>query len=222
MTDTDAAPDNAHVFQPAWRHFHRRLLVRMIWLAPLGVIAVIVASWPSLGTALIAIGAVLVIAGVGFAIYFSRMRVTVRDGELRIRGPFRTRRWPVHAIATLVLLPTPGTREPTLYGVAPTLERMFSLTPSAWSVDELDAIAEATGVSIARAPAGLSVDDITERYPGTIGWGTRHPWAVIALAMGGAVVAMLAVTVVTAVLLVATGQVDLPLPTPTGTTTPAP
>ena len=215
---TEDAPAEPRVFHPSWRRFHRRLLVRMVWLAPLLALALVVAAWPSLGAGLIAIGGALLIAGVGFAVYFSRARVTIADGELRIRGPVRTRRWPLHAIATLVLLPLPGTRHPTLYGVSPVLERMFSLSPETWEPDELEAIAEAAGAPVVHAPAGLAIVDIGERYPGTIGWTTTHPWAFMALITAAAVVGMLAVTVLTTLLLLATGELQLPTPgaTPAG------
>src|SRR5690606_20814818 len=137
--------------------FHRRLLARMVWLAPLLVLALLIAAWPSLGLALVGLGGALVLGGVALAVYFSRTRVTVVDGELRIRGPLRTRRWPVHAISTLVFLPLPGTRRATLYGVSPVLERMFVLSAEVWDDDTHVAIAEPFGAPSVRYPAGLAV-----------------------------------------------------------------
>jgi hypothetical protein len=121
----------------------------------------------------------------------------------------------VHTIGTLVFLPLPGTRRPTLYGVSPVLQRMFSLSAEVWSADELDTIAEAIGAPVVRAPAGLATVDITERYPGTIGWTTTHPWAVVLLITGGTVMIMLIVAVISAFVLVATGEIPMPGPTPT-------
>jgi hypothetical protein len=213
---SDTPSGEPRQFHPSWPAYHRRLLARLLWLAPLLVLALIIATLPSLGLALIGVGGALLLTGVGLAVYFARARVTVADGELRIRGPLRTRRWPVHTIGTLVFLPLPGTRRPTLYGVSPVLQRMFSLSAEVWSADELDAIAEAIGAPVVRAPAGLATVDITERYPGTIGWTTTHPWAVVLLLAGGTVIVMLIVAVVSAFVLVATGEIPVPTPTPTG------
>lgn len=212
---TDVPTGEPRQFHPSWPAFHRRLLARMVWLAPLLVLALLIAAWPSLGLALIGLGGALMLGGVALAVYFRRTRVTVADGELRIRGPLRTRRWPVHAISTLVFLPLPGTRRATLYGVSPVLERMFVLSAEVWDDEELEAIAEAIGAPIVRAPAGLAVVDITERYPGTIGWTTTHPWAVVLLITGGTVIVMLIVAVISAFVLVATGEIPMPGPTPT-------
>jgi hypothetical protein len=187
-----------------------------VWLAPLLVLALIIAAWPSLGLALIGIGGTLLLAGVALAVYFSRTRVTIADGELRIRGALRTRRWPVHAVGTLVFLPLPGTRRSTLYGVSPVLERMFSLSVEAWNDDDLEGIAEAIGAPVVHAPAGLAVVDITERYPGTVGWTTTHPWLVILLITGGTVIVMLIVAVISALVLMTTGEIPMPTPSPTG------
>lgn len=210
----ETSPGEPRQFHPSWPAYHRRLLARLVWLAPLLVLALLIAAWPSFGLALIGIGGVLLLGGASLGVYFARTRVTVADGELRIRGPLRTRRWPVHAVGTLVLLPLPGTRRPTLYGVSPVLERMFSLSAEVWSEDELENIAEAIGAPIVRAPAGLAVVDMSERYPGTIGWTVRHPWLVIVLITVGAVLAMLVVAIISAFVLVATGQVPMPGPTP--------
>jgi hypothetical protein len=213
---SDTPPGDARQFHPSWPAFHRRLLARLVWLAPLLVLALLIAAWPSLGLALIGMGGVLVLTGVGLAVYFSRTRVTVADGELRIRGPLRTRRWPVNAVGTLVFLPLPGTRRASLYGVSPVLERMFALSSDAWEDDELEGIADAIGAPVVRAPAGLAVVDITERYPGTVGGATTHPWAVVLLITGATVILMLTVAVISAIVLVATGEIPLPAPSPTG------
>ncbi|MGN6272457.1 MAG: hypothetical protein ACTHMQ_05135 [Protaetiibacter sp.] len=214
---TDAPTGEPRQFHPSWPAFHRRLLTRMVWLAPLLVLALLIAAWPSLGLALIGLGAVLLLGGIALAVYFARARVTIADGELRVRGALRTRRWPVHAIGTLVLLPLPGTRRPTLFGVAPTLERMFRLSAEVWEQDDLEAIAEGIGAPTVHAPAGLAVVDITERYPGTVGWTTTHPWVVVLLVTVGMVLVMLAVAVISALVLMATGQLPMPVPSPTGT-----
>jgi hypothetical protein len=207
---SDAATGEPRQFHPSWPAFHRRMLARLVWLAPLLVLTLVIAAWPSFGLALIGVGSALLLVGVGLGLYFSRTRVTVADGELRIRGPLRTRRWPVHAIATLVLLPLPGTRRPTLYGVSPVLERMFSLSAEVWDDDDLEAIAEAIGAPLVHAPAGLALVDITERYPGTVGWTTRHPWLVVVLITAATMVVMLAVAVISALVLMATGQLPMP------------
>jgi hypothetical protein len=207
---SDAATGEPRQFHPSWPAFHRRMLARLVWLAPLLVLTLVIAAWPSFGLALIGVGGALLLVGVGLGLYFSRTRVTVADGELRIRGPLRTRRWPVHAIATLVLLPLPGTRRPTLYGVSPVLERMFSLSAEVWDDDDLEAIAEAIGAPLVHAPAGLALVDITERYPGTVGWTTRHPWLVVVLITAATMVVMLAVAVISALVLMATGQLPMP------------
>lgn len=213
---SDATSGEPRQFHPSWPAFHRRMLARLVWLAPLLVLALIIAAWPSLGLAFIGIGGGLLLAGLGLAVYFARTRVTIAEGELRIRGPLRTRRWPVHAIATLVLLPLPGTRRPTLYGVSPVLERMFSLSAEVWEHDDLEAIAEAIGAPLVHAPAGLAIADITERYPGTVGWTARHPWLVVLLITGGTMLVMLAVAVLSTIVFMATGQLPMPVPSPTG------
>jgi hypothetical protein len=60
------------------------------------------------------------------------------------------------------------------------------------------------------APAGLALVDITERYPGTVGWTTRHPWLVVVLITAATMVVMLAVAVISALVLMATGQLPMP------------
>jgi hypothetical protein len=207
---TDAVAREPREFRPSWPAFHRRLLVRFVWLAPLFVLTLMIAAWPSFGTALVTLGASLVIAGCCLALYFGRARASIDEGELRIRGMLRTRRWPLHAIGTIVLLPLPGTREATLYGVSPVLERMFVLSAQSWEQETLEQLAEATGAPVVRAPAGLAVIDLTERYPGTIGWTTKHPWALMLLVVGGAAVVTLVVSIIVAAVLVANGQVQLP------------
>ncbi len=207
---TDATASERREFRPSWPAFHRRMLVRLIWFAPLLLLTLLIATWPSAGAAFVVLGAALVLTGVGLALYFGRTRVTIEAGELRIRGPLRTRRWPAHAIGTLVLLPLPGTRDATLYGVSPVLERMFSLSAQTWEQASLTEIAEALGAPVVRAPAGLAVPDLKERYPGTIGWTTTHPWALVLLVVGGTVLVAFIVSVVIAAVLIATGQVPMP------------
>lgn len=209
---TDAAPPERREFRPSWVAFHRRLLVRLIWLGPLLLLTLLIAAWPSIGTAFVALGAALVGSGIGFLLYFGRARALVEAGELRIRGALRTRRWPLHTIGTLVLLPLPGTREATLYGVSPVLERMFSLSAQTWEQETLRELAAAIGAPVVTAPPGLAVVDITERYPGTIGWTTTRPWLVVLLVVTAAVVTTLVVSLVIAAVLVASGQVPLPTP----------
>lgn len=209
----EPAPDAPRHFQPSWPAFHRRLLGRMLWLGPLLVLALLIAAWPSFGFALVGLGTTLLLGGIALAVYFARMRVSVEHGELRIRGPLRTRRWPVHAVATLVFLPLPGARRASLYGVSPALERMFTLSAEVWEDEQLEGVSEAIGAPVVRAPAGLTVADITERYPGTIGWATRRPWLLMALVTGGLMLLMLVLAVITTIVLVATGQVPLPVPT---------
>ncbi|AYF98580.1 hypothetical protein [Protaetiibacter intestinalis] len=207
---TDAAPGEPRTFHPSWPAFHRRMLVRLLWLAPLLLVAVMVAAWPSFGLALVVLGAGILLTGLGLAVYFARAQASVADGELRIRGVLHTRRWSVHSIGALVFVPLPGTRRPTLYGVSPVRERMFALSAELWEDAELEQLATAIGAPIVRAPAGLTAIDLTERYPGTIGWTTRHPWLVVALLTGGTVVLMLTVAVISTIVLIATGQVTLP------------
>ena len=207
---TAAAPSEPREFRPSWPAFHRRMLGRLIWFGPLLVLMLLIAAWPSVGTAVIALGTAFVLGGIGMIVYFGRTRARVEAGELRIRGPLRTRRWPTYAIGTLVLLPLPGTRDATLYGVSPVLERMFSLSAQTWEQDELAELAEAIGAPVVRAPAGLTVADLRERYPGTIGWTTTHPWAVVLLVVGGVAIATFLVSLVVAAVMIATGQVQLP------------
>ncbi|MCS0500425.1 hypothetical protein [Protaetiibacter mangrovi] len=209
---TDAAPAEPRTFHPSWPAFHRRMLMRFLWLAPLLVFALVIAAWPSIGLALVVLGTGILLAGLGLLVYFARSRVTVESGELRIRGPLRTRRWPLHAVATLVFVPLPGARRATLYGVSPALERMFSLSAELWDEADLEALAGAIGASVVRAPAGLAPLELQERYPGTVGWTTTHPWLVVLLLTGGAMIVMIAVAVVVAAVLIATGQVPMPSP----------
>jgi hypothetical protein len=207
---TDAAPGEPRVFRPSWPAFHRRMLVRLVWLAPLLVLTLIVAAWPRVGLALIALGTGLLLAGIGLAVYFARSRVVVEAGEVRIRGPLRTRRWAAHSVATLVFVPLPGRRQATLYGVSPVLERMFALSAEVWEQEELEAIAEAIGSPVVRAPAGLAAAELKERYPGTVGWTTTHPWLLVLLLTASTVVLMFALAVVATIVLLSTGQVTLP------------
>lgn len=212
----DASPGAPRHFEPSWQHYHRRLLRRMLWFGPLLLLALLFAS-PSFGFAFIGLGTVMLLGGMMLSVYFARMRVSVEHGELRIRGPLRTRRWPVHAVATLVFLPLPGSARPNLYGVAPTLERLFVLSAETWKESDLEGIADAVGATVVRAPVGLTVAEITERYPGTIGWTTRRPWLFMLLMTGLLMLFVLVIAVITAAALVASGQVPLPVPTPTAT-----
>ncbi|PZQ92031.1 MAG: hypothetical protein DI534_03590 [Leifsonia xyli] len=211
---TDAAAPERREFRPSWPAFHRRLLIRLFWFAPFLLLVLVMVGWPSFGMALVALGGGLLLVGIALAAYFGRARVSIEAGELRIRGALRTRRWPLHRIGTLVLLPLPGTRDATLYGVSPALKRMFSLSAQVWPQETLEELAEAIGAPIVRAPAGLAVIDLKERYPGTIGWTTTHPWVLMLVVVGGVGVATVLVSLVIAFVLVATGQV--PLPSPTG------
>lgn len=217
MTEAVTEAEQPRHFHPSWPAYHRRLLLRFVWLGPLLVLALLIASWPSIGLAVIGIGGGLLVAGIGLAVYFARARVTVTDGELRIRGALRTRHWRAGSIGTLVLLPLPGTRRPSLYGVSPVLERMFSLSAELWEADDLEAIAEAIGAPVVHAPAGLPITDIAARYPGTVGWTATRPWLMLLLIMGGTVLALFVIAVIATAVLVATGQVPMPVPTPSPT-----
>lgn len=211
---TDAPAPERREFRPSWPAFHRRMLVRMVWFLPLLILTLLIAAWPSVGAAVIALGSGFVVGGVAAMLYFARTRAVVENGELRLRGPLRTRRWPTHAVTTLVMLPLPGTRDATLYGVSPVLERMFSLSAQTWEQQTLEELTEAIGSTVVRAPAGLTVAEIKERYPGTIGWTTTHPWAVVLLVVGGTLLVSFLISVVVAAVMIATGQV--PMPTPAG------
>ena len=76
--------------------------------------------------------------------------------------------------------------------------------------DFISRASEALGAPVVRAPAGLAVPDLKERYPGTIGWTTTHPWALVLLVVGGTVLVAFIVSVVIAAVLIATGQVPMP------------
>ncbi|HLU63853.1 MAG TPA: hypothetical protein VKY66_04920 [Protaetiibacter sp.] len=213
----EPSPADARHFRPSWPAFHKRMLARMLWLGPLLVLALLIAAWPSFGFALIGLGATMLLGGTGLAVYFARTRVTVAHGELRIRGPLRTRRWPLHAVGTLVFVPLPGAPHAGLYGVSPGIERMFALSAEAWEHAELEAIAEAIGAPVVRAPTGLTVAEITERYPATIGWAIRRPWLLMLTVAGALMLLMIVLAVISAAVLVATGQVPMPVPTPAPT-----
>ncbi|MFT4028649.1 MAG: hypothetical protein QM675_02135 [Protaetiibacter sp.] len=207
---TDALPGEPRVFRPSWPVFHRRMLVRLVWFSPLLLMALLLAAWPSVGLGIMALGTGLLLGGIGLAVYFGRTTVTIESGELRIRGPLRTRRWPLPAIATLVFVPLPGRRRASLYGVSPLLERMFALSAETWEEDELEGIAASIGAPVVRAPAGLTGPELQERYPGTVGWTTTRPWLFVLLLTCGTAVLMFAVAVVATIVLIATGQVTLP------------
>lgn len=207
MSESAAEPRRFH---PSWPAFHRRALARMLFLGPLLLLTLLIASWPRIGLAFLLVGGGLVIWGTAAAVYFARTRASVADGVLRIRGPLRTRRWSLPAVGTLVFVPMPGSRLATLYGVSPVLERMFSLSGDAWEQEELESLAEAIGAPIVRAPAGLPPRELQERFPGTVGWTSTRPWLVVLLLAVGSVALMLVATLVVAAILVASGEVPLP------------
>lgn len=220
MTDAADVTAEQQEFRPSWAAFHRRLMSRMLLLGPLLVVIVLVASWPSIGLALITLGAAMALGGIAFAAYFGRTRLRVEGSMVRFRGPLRTRGWVRGDIAALVFVPTPGQppvppgRErptsATLYAVSPLNERLFWLSGDFWERDELDRIAQAVGSPVHEAPKGLSAQDVRERFPGTVGWTNVHPWRLALLLAGIAMVLMFTVVVATTVVLIATGQVQLP------------
>ena len=218
MTD-DAAAEEAPELdaRPSWARFHRRLLARMLLMGPLVVLMAVIAMWPSVGLALVLIGGGMVLGGLALAVYFARTRVRVGAREIRVRGPLRTRRWALRDIGTIVFVPPLGApagteiaRMATLYAVAPSLERMFSLSAGLWEADDLEAIAERIGAPVVRAPAGIPPAELRARYPGTVGALATRPWLVMLLLAAGTVFAMVIALVIAMIVLYATGQSSLP------------
>jgi|GEM_PF-1571416 len=214
--DAPAPPE----FRPSWAAFHRRLLARMLLLGPLLLIVLIVAAWPSLGLALVMLGGAMALGGIALAGYFGRASVRIDGGTIRVRGPLRTRSWSLGDIASLVMVPRPGTpptppgRErpipATLYAVSHLHERLFWLSGDLWERSSLDDIARATGLTVHEVPRGLSAQDVQTRYPGTVGWTTVRPWLFALVVAVSAALLMLIILVITSIVLVATGQVQLP------------
>jgi len=221
MTDAGTAEAAAPPeFRPSWAAFHRRLLTRMLLVGPLFLIVLIVAAWPSLGLAFMMVGVVLLLGGLALAVYFGRVSARIDGHAIRIRGPFRTRTWSFGDIAALVLVPQPGTpptppgRErptpATLYAVSHLHERLFWLSGDFWERPVLDEIAKAIGAPLHEVPRGLPAQEVQARYPGTVGWTAVRPWLFALVVAGTAALLMLAVVIVASVVLIATGQVQLP------------
>jgi hypothetical protein len=218
--DTAAAATAVPEFRPSWAAFHRRLLARMLLVGPLLVIVLIVATWPSVGLAVMMVGATLALGGLALAVYFGRTSARIEGSTIRVRGPFRTRRWSFADIADLVLVPQPGTppsppgRErptpATLYAVSHLHERLFWLSGDFWERPVLDEVAAAIGAPLHEVPRGLPAQEVQQRYPGTVGWTVVRPWLFALLVAVGAALLMLVVSIVAAVVLIATGQVQLP------------
>ncbi len=216
LADAPATPE----FRPSWSAFHRRLLARMLLLGPLLVIVLIVAAWPSLGLAFVMLGGAMAFGGLALALYFGRVSVRIDGTAIRVRGPFRTRGWSLGDIAALVMVPRPGTpptppgREhpipATLYAVSHLNERLFWLSGDFWERSALDDIARATGLTVHEVPRGLPAQDMQARYPGTIGWTNVRPWLFALVVAISAGLLMLIILVITSIVLVATGQVQVP------------
>lgn len=222
MTDAGAGAAAVAVpeFRPSWAAFHRRLLARMLLAGPLFVILLFVATWPSLGLAVVMIGAALALGGLALAVYFGRTSARIDGTTIRVRGPFRTRTWSFVDIAALVMVPQPGApptppgRErattATLYAVSHLHERLFWLSGDFWERPVLDEIAAAIGAPLHEVPRGLPAAEVQQRYPGTVGWTVVRPWLfALVIAVAGALL-LLAVSIVAAFVLIATGQVHLP------------
>ncbi|QEO10591.1 hypothetical protein [Protaetiibacter larvae] len=217
-----ATPDDltaVREFQPSWAAFHRRFLARMLMLGPLLLLVVIVAAWPSIGLALVLLGAAGVLGGLGLAVYFGRVRVTVQPGRVTVRGPLRTRSWRTDELAAAVLVPQPGaalmrpgSATATLYLVSVDDRRLFWLSGGLWERDALDELAAAIGVQVITVPPGLLAEEIRDRYPGTIGWTAVHPWLFALVLAASAAAVMFIVLVLTTVVLIATGELQLPTP----------
>lgn len=214
--DTPAVPE----FRPSWAAFHRRLLTRMLLVGPLFLILLIVAVWPSLGLALVMVGAAMALGGIALAVYFGRVSVRVEGKAIRIRGPLRTRSWSLGDIASLVLVPQagtpptpPGRERPTpatLYAVSHLHERLFWLSGDFWERSVLDEIVKAVGVTVHEVPRGLPAQEVRMRYPGTVGWTVVRPWLFALVLAVSAALLMLVVVIITSIVLLATGQVQLP------------
>jgi len=220
---TDAGTAEAAVppeFRPSWAAFHRRMLTRMLLVGPLFLIVLIVAAWPSLGLAFMMVGAVLLLGGIALAVYFGRVSARIEGDTIRIRGPFRTRTWSFRDIAALVLVPQagtpptpPGRERPipaTLYAVSHLHGRLFWLSGDFWERPVLDEIAKAVGAPLHEVPRGLPAQEVQARYPGTVGWTVVRPWLFALVVAAAAALLMLAVVIVTSIVLLATGQVQLP------------
>ncbi|TXK17020.1 hypothetical protein [Homoserinibacter sp. GY 40078] len=209
MTD---AP--TRTFLPSWSVFHRRLLGRMLIVGPVLILVIFVLSWPSLGLGLLMLGATLTIGGVALAIYFGRVRVDAEGDTLRVRGPFLTRSWIRHDIAAVVFVPLPGppgpVRPATLYAVSRLNERLFWLSGTFWEREALDEVSAAIGAPVHEVPPGLPAREIQERYPGTVGWTSVRPWLLALVLAASAGVAMFLVLVITTLVLIATGELQLP------------
>lgn len=221
MSSTETA-DAAAVpeFRPSWSTFHRRLLARMLLVGPLLLILLILAAWPSLGLAFLMVGAAFAIGGVALAVYFGRVSARIEGDSIRIRGPLRTRKWSLDDIAALVLVPQagvpptpPGRERPipaTLYAVSHLHERLFWLSGAFWERPVLDDIAKAIGAPLHEVPRGLAAQDVQQRYPGTVGWTVVRPWLFALVVALSAALLMFIVLIVASIVLIATGQVQLP------------
>lgn len=216
MADAAGVPE----FRPSWAAFHRRLLSRMLLVGPLLLILLILAAWPSLGLAFLMVGAAFALGGVALAVYFGRVSARIEGPTIRIRGPLRTRSWSFGDIAALVLVPQPGAppsppgRErpipATLYAVSHLHERLFWLSGAFWERPVLDEIAKAIGAPLHEVPRGLPAQDVQSRYPGTVGWTVVRPWLFALVVAVSAAVLMFVVLLIASIVLIATGQVQLP------------
>lgn len=217
MTEAAAEPSE---FRPSWAAFHRRLLARMLLLGPLFLMVLIVAAWPSLGLALVLVGAGVAAGGIALAAYFGRVSVRFEGAVIRVRGPLRTRSWSFGDIAALVMVPYAGTpptppgRErvvpATLYAVSHEYTRLFKLSGDFWERPVLDEIARSIDAPLHEVPRGLPAQEIQARYPGTLGWAAVRPWLFALVLAVSAAVLMLIVMVVTTFVLISTGQLQLP------------
>ena len=218
---TEAAAVERQEFRPSWAAFHRRLLARMLLVGPLFLIVLIIAAWPSLGLALVLVGAGMALGGIALAAYFGRVSVRFEGSVIRVRGPLRTRSWSFGDIAALVMVPyagapptPPGRERPvpaTLYAVSHGHERLFRLSGDFWERPVLDEIARTIDAPLHEVPRGLPAQDIQTRYPGTVGWTAVRPWLFALVLAVSAAVLMLIVVVIASFVLIATGQVQLPV-----------
>ena len=207
-------------FRPSWAAFHRRLLTRMLLVGPLFFVVLFVAAWPSVGLALVLVGTVMALGGLALAVYFGRVSARIEGRSIRIRGPFRTRAWSFGDIAAVVLVPQPGLpptppgRErptpATLYAVSHLHERLFRLSGDFWERSVLDAIAKSIEAPVHEVPRGLPAQEVQTRYPGTVGWTAVRPWLFALVVAVSAALLMFGVVIITTIVLIATGQVQLP------------
>lgn len=218
MSEVVASTTEIREFRPSWTTFHRRLLGRLLLLGPLLLLVVLVAA-PSIGLALVMLGAVSVLGGLGLAVYFGRMRVSVLPDRVRVHGALRTRSWTRDEPAAAVFLPQPGpalvppgAERATLYLVSREDSRLFRLGSGTWERTVLDELATAIGAPVIIVPPGLTAEEIRDRYPGTIGWTAVHPWLVAFVLAASVPVLMFVTIILIRVVLVATGQLQLPLP----------